>query len=280
MAEKSAKTARVQAVKNENKCSNFGCYAINGKEAYGVKTKDDQQVSTIYYFPDFQKPYTKTYKVGKGYLGHGNGMCCAEKYIFFTCWVRKAEAGKQQKYLRRVKYGKLTDNLTNSIKITVPEATSGITFYKKSHLIIKQSSVDGYLTFRMGKIVINEDGKAGNFETVWTIHVKNTTGFSTGQDIYYDTKTDCLFLPFCDLANCNNKIMVVNLSGAYEMHKGNKLYTPQDTIVINKKGKYTKYEVESVAITADREMLMAVNIKKLGADREDDAVEKISNIKF
>ena len=50
--------------------------------------------------------------------------------------------------------------------------------------------------------------------------------------------------------------------------------------MINKKGKYTKYEVESVAITADREMLMAVNIKKLGADREDDAVEKISNIKF
>ena len=49
MAEKSAKTARVQAVKNENKCSNFGCYAINGKEAYGVKTKDDQQVSTYHF---------------------------------------------------------------------------------------------------------------------------------------------------------------------------------------------------------------------------------------
>ena len=128
--------------------------------------------------------------------------------------------------------------------------------------------------------VINEDGKAGNFETVWTIHVKNTTGFSTGQDIYYDAKTDCLFLPFCDLANCNNKIMVVNLSGAYEMHKGNKLYTPQDTIVINKKGKYTRYEVESVAITENREMLMAVNLRKLGAGSDDDAVEKISNIKF
>lgn len=53
MAEKSAKTARVQAVKNENGSSDFGCYAINGKEAYGVKTKDRLKVSTIYYFPDF-----------------------------------------------------------------------------------------------------------------------------------------------------------------------------------------------------------------------------------
>lgn len=83
MAEKSAKTARVQAVKNENGSSDFGCYAINGKEAYGVKTKDRLKVSTIYYFPDFQKPYTKTYKVENGLLGHGNGMCCAKNTYFY-----------------------------------------------------------------------------------------------------------------------------------------------------------------------------------------------------
>ena len=282
MANKKGDTARIQAVKNLNGCTNFGCYSMNGEEAYAVKTRSDQMLSTIYYFPDFQKPYTKTFKVEKGLLGHGNGMCCAEKYMFFGCWVKDPdESGReQQNYLIRVKYGKLTDNLTNGIKISVPEATGAIAFYKKSHLIIKQKATKGYMTFRMGKIVIDEDNKAGKFNTLWTFYVKNTTGLKTGQDIYYDAQTDCLFLPYCDVDNCINKIMVVNLSGESETYNGNKLYTPQDIITVDKKGKYSKYEVESLVIAPKRHIVMAVNIAQKDTKKADDAVEKISNLTF
>ena len=157
MANKKGDTTRIQAVPDVNKCTNLGCYSMKEREAYAVKTRKDQMLSTIYYFPDFEKPYTKTFKVEKGELGHGNGMCCAEKYIFFGCWVKDpAKSGReQQNYLIRVKYGKLTDNLTNGIKISVPEATGAIAFYKKSHLIIKVKPRNGYLTFMMGKILIN-----------------------------------------------------------------------------------------------------------------------------
>lgn len=60
-------------------------------------------------------------------------MCCAEKYIFFGCWVKDPDKSgrEQQNYLIRVKYGKLTDNLTNGINISVPEATGAIAFTKK-----------------------------------------------------------------------------------------------------------------------------------------------------
>ena len=88
MANKKGDTTRIQAVPDVNKCTNLGCYSMKEREAYAVKTRKDQMLSTIYYFPDFEKPYTKTFKVEKGELGHGNGMCCAEKYIFFGCWVK------------------------------------------------------------------------------------------------------------------------------------------------------------------------------------------------
>ena len=262
MANKKGDTTRIQAVPDVNKCTNLGCYSMKEREAYAVKTRKDQMLSTIYYFPDFEKPYTKTFKVEKGELGHGNGMCCAEKYMI------------------RVKYGKLTDNLTNGIKISVPEATGAIAFYKKSHLIIKVKSRNGYLTFMMGKILINEKGTAGRFDTLWTFYVKNTTGFSRGQDIYYDAQTDCLFIPQCNNANNVNKIMVVNLSGESETYKGNKLYTPQDIITVDKQKDYSKYEIESLVIAPKRHIVMVANIVPKGTKTADDAVERISNLKF
>lgn len=282
MANKKGDTTRIQAVPDVNKCTNLGCYSMKEREAYAVKTRKDQMLSTIYYFPDFQKPYTKTFKVEKGALGHGNGMCCAEKYMFFGCWVKDPDKSgrEQQNYLIRVKYGKLTDNLTNGIKISVPVATGAIAFYKKSHLIIKVKPRNGYLTFMMGKILINENGTAGRFDTLWTFYVKNTTGFSRGQDIYYDAQTDCLFIPQCNDHNNVNKIMVVNLSGESETYKGNKLYTPQDIITVDKRKDYSKYEIESLVIAPKRHIVMVANIVPKGTITADDAVERISNLKF
>ena len=103
MANKKGDTTRIQAVPDVNKCTNLGCYSMKEREAYAVKTRKDQMLSTIYYFPDFEKPYTKTFKVEKGALGHGNGMCCAEKYIFFGCWVKDPDKSgrEQQNYLIR-----------------------------------------------------------------------------------------------------------------------------------------------------------------------------------
>lgn len=98
------------------------------------KDTQRQMLSTIYYFPDFQKPYTKTFKVEKGALGHGNGMCCAEKYMFFGCWVKDPDKSgrEQQNYLIRVKYGKLTDNLIEWNKICVQKPQELLLFTKKA----------------------------------------------------------------------------------------------------------------------------------------------------
>ena len=58
MANKKGDTTRIQAVPDVNKCTNLGCYSMKEREAYAVKTRKDQMLSTIYYFPDFEKPYT------------------------------------------------------------------------------------------------------------------------------------------------------------------------------------------------------------------------------
>ena len=131
----------------------------------------------------------------------------------------------------------------------------------------------------MGKILINENGTAGRFDTLWTFYVKNTTGFSRGQDIYYDAQTDCLFIPQCNDHNNVNKIMVVNLSGESETYKGNKLYTPQDIITVDKRKDYSKYEIESLVIAPKRHIVMVANIVPKGTITADDAVERISNLK-
>lgn len=70
----------------------------------------------------------------------------------------------------------MTDNLTNGIKISVPEATGAIAFTKKP--FDYQSETSKWISdFMMGKILINEKGTAGKFDTLWTFYVKNTTGF-------------------------------------------------------------------------------------------------------
>lgn len=53
MANKKGDTTRIQAVPDVNKCTNLGCYSMKEREAYAVKTRKDQMLSTIYYFPDF-----------------------------------------------------------------------------------------------------------------------------------------------------------------------------------------------------------------------------------
>mgnify|MGYP000050034515 FL=1 len=79
MANKKGDTTRIQAVPDVNKCTNLGCYSMKEREAYAVKTRKDQMLSTIYYFPDFEKPYTKTFKVEKGALGQIGRASCRER---------------------------------------------------------------------------------------------------------------------------------------------------------------------------------------------------------
>lgn len=89
MANKKGDTTRIQAVPDVNKCTNLGCYSMKEREAYAVKTRKDQMLSTIYYFPDFEKPYTKTFKVEKGGTGTRKWyVLCGEIYIFWLLGKR------------------------------------------------------------------------------------------------------------------------------------------------------------------------------------------------
>ena len=89
-----------------------------------------------------------------------------------------------------------------------------------------------------------------------------------------------MFILQCNNANNVNKIMVVNLSGESETYKGNKLYTPQDIITVDKQKDYSKYEIESLVIAPKRLIVMVANIVPKGTKTADDAVERISNLKF
>lgn len=82
MANKKGDTTRIQAVPDVNKCTNLGCYSMKEREAYAVKTRKDQMLSTIYYFPDFEKPYTKTFKVEKGHWDT-EMVCVVQRNIYF-----------------------------------------------------------------------------------------------------------------------------------------------------------------------------------------------------
>lgn len=66
---------KVSTIKNENGCTNIGGIALaSNKKLYAIKTKQDNLMSTIYTFNDYEKENSYTTKKYTNKLLHGNGL--------------------------------------------------------------------------------------------------------------------------------------------------------------------------------------------------------------
>ena len=69
--------AMVKNVVNVKNCTNFGCMAIDGKKAWGLKTASGNEYSVVHYCSDVNDKVSLRYTTPKGLLGHGNCMTCS-----------------------------------------------------------------------------------------------------------------------------------------------------------------------------------------------------------
>lgn len=276
------KTERLAAVDNMNGCTNFGCMAIDGKKAWGLKTNTDENLSTLYYCPDVNDKATKTYKVAN-LLGHGNGMTCNGSYLLFACWKEK---GEQNNYIIRVPRG-FGGEWNQKMKITTPTSVGAISYYSSYHHIVRvPSDVGGKDKFAIGKII--ENGNTGKMEYISYFYVDITFAINHGQDIFYDRKKQLLFTPYSIKDSKKqltiNKIQVTNLVSPYTTLNGHSVYAPMDIITVDKSGNsdFEKYEIESLGLDADRKIVMACNIKRKieGKYKAYDSFQRITNLTY
>ena len=169
------KTETLADINTVSGCSNFGCMAIDGKKAWGLKTDKDNEASVLYYCSDVNisgEPYKKK----MGLLGTGNGMTCNSSYILFGC--------KPHKYIVRVPRG-FKGDWSKAVKFTTPTPVGAIAYYSSYHHIVRVT--DSYSTigkqydrFAIGKI----DEEKGTMEYLSYFYVHR--GFSPDhvQDIF------------------------------------------------------------------------------------------------
>lgn len=75
--------AMVKNVVNVKNCTNFGCMAIDGKKAWGLKTASGNEYSVVHYCSDVNDKVSLRYTTPKGLLGHGNCMTCSNSNLLF-----------------------------------------------------------------------------------------------------------------------------------------------------------------------------------------------------
>lgn len=276
MADYNGKVKTLAAVDNcvnVTNCTNFGCMAIDGLKAWGVKTNSDDIHSMVYYSSNVNDKVSLTYPVQEDLIGHGNGMTCNSKYLLFAC-------GKK-KQIVRVPRG-FKGDWSKKVIISASEDIPTIAYYKSYHYIVKrkEDKKNQRICYGVGKVTI--DGNKGKFDFLDgnDFYVKTNWTYAHAQDIFYLRSKGLLFQPLNDSTLAINKILVYNLNGSYETYNGCKMFSPQDVITVNKSGTHEKYEVESLGIDAEGYIVMACNIKLNGASKETDSFQRITNVQY
>lgn len=281
MAQYKGKTERLAAIENISGCKGMGGMANDGNKAWVLKTNSDDTLSTLYYYNDYEKDVTARYQVSN-LLGHGNSMTCSPNYLFFGCRSWKDPSSPLSKTILRVPRD-FDGNWNKKVKITTPDDIFNLTYYKTHHFIVGRLNFGGFLRFSIGKNTIN--GSTGTMQYISTFLVRNTSNYGMGQDIFYDTKKNLLFIIRTqqdeDGRLVRNKIMVVNLGSATETYENYPLYTPQDIITVSKQSNtdYKTYEIESLGLDPDRRIVMVCNIYKYSINHYD-SFQRITNIQY
>ncbi len=278
---RTAKVKALAAVRSMSGCVNFGCMAIRGEEAWGLKTNEEQNLSILYYCRNVNFMVSRHYEI-RDLLGHGNGMTRDADFLYFGCALVDVPPQEQNRYILRVPRD-FRGDLRDAVRITTPTPVASLSYYKKDHIIATvRSDVPGYRKFGIGKITVDETAKSGSMEYVSFIYVKLDTTDFIKQDIFFDRRKRLLFLPQnrrdAEGRILVNRIFIVNLAGPRRIMNGARTFEPVGVIAIDKDPQegYTKFEVESLGLDSARRIVFAANAR----GKMEDHFFRITNLKF
>ncbi len=277
MAIKTPKLKPLAYIRDIDGCGNCGCMAISGMRAWALKTNREQTLSVLYYFSNVNQKVTKTFPV-KNLLGHGNGMTFDQNYLYFACWKSGASAQTQNRYILRVPRG-FNGDWKKGIRITTPNSPSAISYYKPNQMIVNVASdVPGHRKYAIGKIHIDADRKSGSMSYISYFYVKFDRPGEVGQDIFFDTKKNLLFIPLVEVKNGRmvaSRIYVTDLAGDHTTLNGHNEFTPKDILLIPS-STFGGLEVESLGLDSDRKIVLCGNLSRRNYDR----FFRITNLTF
>lgn len=264
-------TKIVTPVEDKNGTTNFGAISMNGATAYCIKTNGADNKSTLFRFEDYKAPSSTT-AVFSNKLGHGNGSA----FYNGSLWV-----ATQNSDIIRIKP---EESLSTPYTFTPASAKdkfniSGIAYYKNNKFIIKSKTLlDGEkLEYRI--IQFSGTNKTYSVDTSEPIITVTNSKFSNGyvipQDIFY--KSDLLYIVLSkeykkDYSR-ETAILVIDLAGTYTGSAADRVYTPKEVLII-KENSYTKFEIESLDVAPDGNLVMACNIE--GNNKADSIIKEVS----
>lgn len=262
------KTKIVTPVADLNGTTNFGSISMNGGTAYCIKTNGANTKSTLYRLNDY-KNKTATTGVFSNKLGHGNGSA----YNNGSLWVA---TGKTD--IIRIKP---EESLSTPYTFTPASGEtkyniSSISYYKNNKFIVKSRTLSEGAKLEYRIIQFSGTNKTYSVDksepTITVTNSKFSNGYDTTQDILY--KSNMLYIILTKGENLTeNAILVIDLAGTYSGSATNRVYTPKEVLII-KENSYTKFEVESLDVAPDGNLVMACNIE--GNGKGDSIIKEVS----
>ncbi len=270
-------------------CSNLSSIASNGNKLWACKVSSDNTEAIIYHCPDISSasPILEPYPIVANVLGHASGMTCNSNYLLIGC---KQPPGSKDKYICRIpikaiptgKYGSYKV-LTNSLNVK----PGAIASYKPYQVIIRNSQEstvmeDGFDEFWILKFTVDSSDKVTavtHTDTFYT-YMPGYRDIEEYQDIYYDKTKKLLFVIYnVNFSRTKNQILIYDLSVADGQHSGRTCYKKDEAVTVDfsEDAQYSKYEVESATLDANRYLILACNIEGKGVS---DAIVRVTNRKW
>jgi hypothetical protein len=220
-------------VNNVGQCTNFGGIAITGKQMYTIKTKRNNRISVISYYPDYQKKKRESHKF-KDQLLHGNDL------TYYNGKLYVAPCGNF--------VGEISTDTWEFRRIECNFNVSAITHYKGNRFIILTNVGYGCFMLSMAKLSDNE-----MFETTnWVVNdekMTNTEGYTISQSIAYNKNNDSVFVVFTKNDYQSN---IVLRCGIFDR---NPIICYQ-----SKKATLGKYELEGIDFDNEGRMILGSNL--------------------
>lgn len=270
--------AMVKNVVNVKNCTNFGCMAIDGKKAWGLKTASGNEYSVVHYCSDVNDKVSLRYTTPKGLLGHGNCMTCSNSNLLFG--VSNGLNGEN--YIVRVPRG-FKGNWDRKVIFKSEKKIPALAFYSNYHYLIRVGDSPENQRARFGIRVLEGQNTANptvKYDSSNEFYINTKWTYKHVQDIHYEPSKGLLFQTMNDSTLTISKIAVYDLNGSYTTYNGKKMFSPKDMITFDMHNTHTKYEVESLGLDEDGYIVMACNIHLKTESNETDAFQRVTNVKY
>ena len=218
-------------VKNVNGCTNFGGLDLDGKKMYAIKTRSDNQLSTICVYPDYRKNTRRNHKFANC-MGHGNDIAYHAGHLY----VAPCDS-----FIEVINVANWTHT-----RLYCDVFLSAIAHYTGNQFI----GLSGYVGNQYKLVILEPQGNRMMVKRSWQVmNPKAAEGFTVSQAMGFKKKNDSIFVVFSRQDFHKNVILRSKIGAANP-----------DYCFESKTCSTGRYELEGIAFTSDGKKIIGSNL--------------------